>query len=60
MVEFLSKIICGSSERPLKSEILTFCGILKLSAGSFAESFDFPRITLWKGMPFRGMIRGKF
>jgi hypothetical protein len=24
MVEFSSKIICGSSNRPLKSEILTF------------------------------------
>jgi hypothetical protein len=48
MVDFLSKIICRSSNRPLKSEIFTFRGILKFSAGLFAEGFY-----------LRGFYRGK-
>jgi hypothetical protein len=59
-VEFLFKISYRSSDRPLKSGILTFCSIMKLSAGYFMESFDFPWIILQKGMSFRSMIRGKF
>jgi hypothetical protein len=38
MVEFLSKINFRSRDRSLKSEILTFHGILKISAGKFTES----------------------
>jgi hypothetical protein len=60
MVDLLSKIICRSSDIPLKSELLTFRSILKISAGEFEESFDFPRISLRKGMLLRSMIRGKF
>jgi hypothetical protein len=60
VVDFLPKIICRSRDRPLKSEILTSRGILKLSAGKFAKSFDFPWIILRQGTLFHGKIRGKF
>ncbi len=35
------------------------CGMACLSAVWSEESFDFPRIILRKGMPFRRIIRGK-
>ncbi len=36
------------------------CGKACLSTVWSAEIFDFPRIILWKGMPFRRIILGKF
>jgi hypothetical protein len=52
MIELLSEISFRSSDRPFKSEVLTFFSILKLPAGWFVESFDFPQIILRKGGKF--------
>jgi hypothetical protein len=54
-----SATLCGSSDRPLKSEILTFRGILKLSQGNsrkaltFAERHAFPQYDPQKVLTFR-------
>jgi hypothetical protein len=74
MVDLLSKIICRSSDKPLKSDILTFrriiSGKFRLSAGKCAKNNNFPwilsrtslslRRILRNYTPFPDIIHGKF
>jgi hypothetical protein len=53
------KISFRSSDRPLKSEILTFCGILKLSAGQFVKVLTFGGLSCGKAYLFSKSYCGK-
>jgi hypothetical protein len=55
-LKFVSEISFTSSDRSIKSEILSFRGPLKLSV----ESSDFLWVFLRKGMSIRRIIHGMF
>jgi hypothetical protein len=56
MVYYLSKIICRNSDKPLKSEILTFRGILKLSADYPVERHAFPQYDMREVLAFHDYL----
>ncbi len=56
----LCKIICRSSDKPLKSEILTFRSYSEIFCKIIRGKFWLPWIILQKGMLFWSMICGKF
>jgi hypothetical protein len=59
-LKFVSEISFTSSDRSIKSEILTFRGPLKLSKGQSVESSDFLWVIPRKGMSIRRIILRMF